>query len=116
MRSNGNMPEGRQPRPFGEWIAEANRLGFELRVDHEPERFEVYAMLKPTTRKARTALDRSLGDSCEMITCSTIYDKSSHDLACLGLARLKNMQHDCGAFPDRDRPRLSAADTSSLCP
>jgi hypothetical protein len=98
-----DMPAGRQPRPFGEWVAEANRLGFQLRVDHNPERFEVYAMLKPVTRKSRTALDRSLGDDCEMITCTTIYDKSSHDLVCLGLD-----------VPDRDRElqfRISIDDT-----
>jgi len=88
MNNNEPVPsivKGYNPRPLGEWIGKARELGFELRVDHEPEEFTVYVFLKPKTRAARSAVDRALGDWCEAITVTTVYDKNSKALRDAGI-------------------------------
>ena len=75
MNSIPDIVKGREPRPFRDWVIEAKALGFGIRVATEPSEFKVWVMLKPITRKARTAIDRELGDDCECITCETVYDK-----------------------------------------
>jgi len=87
-RNNQPVPsivEGYHPRPLREWMRMARELGFELRVDHEPEEFTVYVMLMPKTRSARLAVDRALGDSCDGIIATTVYDKNSKALKDSGL-------------------------------
>ena len=68
---------GREPRPLSEWIADAKDLGFELRVDIDRDEYTIYVMLKPTSRKAKEACDRHLDEWCEMITVTTVYDKTA---------------------------------------
>ena len=81
-----DIVRGREPRPFRDWVIEAKALGFEIRVHTDEREYKVWVMLKPTTRKARTAVDRELGDDCECITCETVYDKGRLELMKLGMA------------------------------
>jgi hypothetical protein len=76
---------GRQPRAFQDWVLDARELGFEMRVDHERDEFTVYVMLKPMTRRAKTALDRALDDDCEYITATHCYDVDRRDLRASGI-------------------------------
>jgi len=84
MTKNG-IPVGREPLPMNQWQRRAREMGFELRVDHEPEHFTVYVMLKPKTRKAKTAVDLALEDDCELITVRTVYDKASAEMRSKGI-------------------------------
>jgi hypothetical protein len=76
---------GRQPRSFREWVGEARQLGYEMRCEIDRAEFKVSILLKPVTRKAKTATDRALGDTDAYITCETIYDKARADMADQGI-------------------------------
>ena len=65
-------------------MLDARRLGFEMRYDVEPTEFKMWVILKPISRRAKTAVDRALGDDCEFITAETTYDKARHELWAAG--------------------------------
>jgi hypothetical protein len=77
---------GREPRAFQAWLLDAQELGFEMRVDHDLDEFTVWVMLKPRTRRAKTAVDRALDDDCELITAEHCYDMDRRALRRAGIA------------------------------